>query len=157
MRENVVAGPGRSTWTNNNCEAINHVLKQSVKWQLTQMPTLIDKLRKLVDGQHNDADRAMCGLGDYALRPAYAKHRCTTEFWRGLTPDQRRKASAACFRLPGVPTSTSTDGAFTVPILPGGSKKPHQVKRPRNERTRTAVKRVKIEAPYSDGEETDDY
>jgi len=54
MRENVIAGPGRSTTTNNNCESINHVIKQSVKWKLTQMPELIDKLRSLVDGQYND-------------------------------------------------------------------------------------------------------
>jgi type IV secretory pathway VirJ component len=143
MRENVVAGPGRSTWTNNNCESINHVLKQSVKWQLTQMPDLIDKLRELVEGQYNDADRAMCGLGDYALRPAYAKHRCTTEFWKSMSVDQRRKAAAACFHRPGVSTSTSTDGTLTVPTAPGGSKKPNQVKRARNAKTRS-LKRVRL-------------
>ena len=55
-RENVIAGSGRSTWTNNNCESINHVLKQSVEWQLTQIPELIDKLRQLVEGQYNEVD-----------------------------------------------------------------------------------------------------
>jgi len=121
MRENVVAGPSRSTWTNNNCESINHVLKQSVKWQLTQMPDLIDKFCELVEGQYNDADRAMCGLSDYVLRPAYTKHCCS------MSVDQRRKAAASCFHRPGVTTSTSTDSALTVPTAPGGSKKPNQV------------------------------
>jgi len=59
MRDNCAAG--RSTWTNNNCESINYVLKQAVQWRGNQLPELIDKLRTLVDGQHADADRALCG------------------------------------------------------------------------------------------------
>jgi hypothetical protein len=114
-----------------------------VKWEPTQLPILIDKLRELVEAQFNEADRAIVGLGDFALSKSHAKHRCTVEFWRAMTPDQRRKASAACFRRPSVPTSTSSDGVILVPSAPGGSKKPHQVKRARNERSRT-MKRSRL-------------
>jgi len=67
MRDNCAAG--RSTWTNNNCESMNHVLKQGVQWRRNQLPELIDKLRSLVKGQEADADRAICGRGDFSLRP----------------------------------------------------------------------------------------
>src|SRR5664279_982363 len=69
LRENATVN--RSTWTNNNCESINHVLKQAVQWRPNHIPDLIDKLRRLVD----DTDRALCGRGDFVLRPEYAHHR----------------------------------------------------------------------------------
>jgi len=58
-----------------------------------------------------------------------------------MKPGHRQKVIEACFRLPGVPTSTSSDGGVTVPTTPGGGKKPHQKKRCRTERT-TSRKRV---------------
>jgi len=133
MRDNCAAS--RRRWTNNNCESINHVLKQAVQWRRNQLPELIDKLRALVDGQFADADRALCGRGDYTLRPEWSKHRLTVDCWSSMTPIQRQKAVEVCFRLPGVPTSTSSDGTVTVPTTPGGGKKPHQKKRSRTERT----------------------
>ena len=42
MRQNVVIGPGFSKWTHNNCESINHSLKQSIEWQPQQLPKVID-------------------------------------------------------------------------------------------------------------------
>ena len=140
MRQNTAAG--RPTWTNNNCESMNHVLKQCLQWRPHQLPDLIDKLRSLVDGQYADADRAMCGLGDYVLRPEYARHRQTVDVWRQMSCNQRRKAAEACFKLPRLLTSsTSTDGTLTVPITPGGGKKINQRKMKRAERTVTVRKR----------------
>lgn len=143
MRQNVVIGPGFSKWTNNNCESINHSLKQSIEWQPQQLPELIDTIRGLVQGQYNDADRALCGLGDYALRDTHARHRITTEVWRSMSAHQRQRAADSCFKV--VTTHvTSTDGTITVPTTPGAGKKPHQVKRSRNERSRT-VKKLKLD------------
>jgi len=105
MRQNVTSG--NSCWTNNNCESINHVLKQAVDWRPQQLPVLIDTLRQLVESQYTEADRAMCGVGDFVLRG---------------------KAVAACFKL-GQSVSTASDGGITVPNTPGGGKKPHQRKR----------------------------
>ena len=79
MRQNVVCGPGFNKWTNNNCESVNHALKQSVQWKPTQLPDLITKIRNIVDGQYAEADRALCGLGDFTLRPANARYRVTVE------------------------------------------------------------------------------
>jgi len=130
---------GRSTWTNNNYESINHVLKQTVQWRSNQLPDLIDKLRTLGDGQYADANRALCGHGDYVLRQEWAKHRVTVDYWSTMSTAQRRKTVEACFRLPGVSTATSSDVSITVPTTPGGGKKPHQQKRSKMDRT-TSVK-----------------
>ena len=66
-QENVSVGPGFNQWTNNACESENHVLKQAVQWRPKQLPDLIECVRHLVAGQYADADRAICGLGDFVL------------------------------------------------------------------------------------------
>ena len=43
LRGNVVAG--RVGWTNNNCESVNHVLKQYVQWRPQQLSDLVRKLQ----------------------------------------------------------------------------------------------------------------
>ena len=145
LRNNCASG--RSKWTNNNCESINHVLKQAVQWRPNQLPDLIDKIRMLVDGQFADADRALCGRGDFVLRPAWAKHQLTVDAWTSMTANQRMKAIDACFRMQGVATSTSTDGSVTVPTTPGGGRKLNQIKRSRPNRTTTTAtsKKAKLD------------
>ena len=143
MRINCAAG--RGCWTNNNCESINHALKRMVNWQPQQLPNLIDMLRQLVDGQYADADRALCGRGDFSLRPDWSKHRQTVDVWSSLSLCQRRRAAEACFKMqPTTSTSTTSDGTLTVPTTPGGGKKPHQRKRCRANRTTTVNKKNKI-------------
>ena len=43
------------------------MLKQSVQWRPQQLPQLITTLQKLVQLQHDEADRAMYGRGDLEL------------------------------------------------------------------------------------------
>ena len=54
MHQNVVVGPQFPKWTNNNCESINHTLKEGTSWMVQQLPTLID-IRVLIVVQYNDA------------------------------------------------------------------------------------------------------
>jgi len=142
LRLNLSAGQPR--WTNNNCEAINHVLKQSVQWQLQQLPMLIGHLSDLVDAQHGEADRAMCGRGDCYLAPTHVQHRHTPDTWSAMLDKQRQKAADACFKFQLKPAmTTSSDNKVTGPTTPGGGKKPHQRKRQRPERSTT----VKVAVP----------
>jgi len=66
MRKNVT--PGNSRWPNNNCESMKHVHKQAIDWCPQQLPDLINTIRKLVDAHYVEANRAMCGVGDFVLR-----------------------------------------------------------------------------------------
>ena len=109
LLRDVVAG--RPGWTNNNCESVNHVIKQYTQWRPQQMLDLINKLRDLVHGQHTEADHVLCGRRDLQLLPAYAKHHVTVETWKSMSAAQRQKASDACFRQTVVaPLSTSEPG-----------------------------------------------
>jgi hypothetical protein len=135
LRANVAVG--FNTWTNNNCESMNHVLKQYVQWKTHQLPELINKIGELIIGQHIEADSAMVGRGEFVLKPTHAKHQLTIDTWKKMSDIQRQRASDACFRLPAVPSATSTDGSFTVPLTPGAGKKLNQTKRRRNAKTTT--------------------
>jgi len=84
LHANVQAG--RSGWTNNNAESINHVLKQFTQWKPQQLPDLIDKLRQLVSGQFVEADRAIVSRGDLVLAPSHNKHRLTVDVWSRCRP-----------------------------------------------------------------------
>jgi hypothetical protein len=139
MRQNVLVGARFPKWTNNNCESINHVLKQSIGWQPQQIPELIDTIKRLVDGQYHDADRAICGLGDYALRSTQARHRVTVGEWKTMTATQRQTKSEACFKLNRL--VTSTDGTVTFSNTSSKGKKPGQIKRPQNVRSNIEKKR----------------
>ena len=54
-------------WTNNNCESINHVLKQSVDWKTKSLTDLVTTLRSLVDRQYADLRSALLRTGEFRL------------------------------------------------------------------------------------------
>jgi len=94
--DNVVAGhPG---WTNNNCESVNHAIKQYTQWRPQQLPDLIKKLWDLVCGQYTEADWELCGHGGLQLVPTYAKHRMTIDSWKSMSAAQRQKATSVSDR-----------------------------------------------------------
>jgi len=110
-----------------------------VQWRPQKLPELVSNLRTLVEAQLTEADRAICGRGDFVLAPSHAKHRLTVDAWRDMSSWHRTKAVTACFQLPSPALCTSTDGKLTVPTTPGAGKKPMQRKRKRAERSQTAA------------------
>jgi len=127
---------GCNSWTNNGCESINKQLKLAVNWRPNKMPELIAKLNHLVDSQYIDADRAILGQGNYALKPGLARFRVTVADWRKMTTAQQNKLKDSCFRLPSSTNAvSSTDGMLTVTQAANGGRKPAQRKRKAAERT----------------------
>jgi len=43
-----------------------------------------------VESQYTEADRAMCGVGDFVLRGSFVRHRLTVDAWRLLSAKQLR-------------------------------------------------------------------
>ena len=136
---------GCSQWTNNACESINHVLKQRQQWRRHMLPDLVDNLRTLLASQYAEADRAICGRGNFILRPTHRKHRMSVADWKALSEPQRQRVRHAVFSLPcdgvaGTQQSTSTDGNLTVLHRPDAGKKLGSRRRPRADRTTTQTK-----------------
>lgn len=54
-------------WTNNNCESLNHVLKQYIEWKSQPLLELIEAIQELVDVQFKDLRRSFVGTGQFKL------------------------------------------------------------------------------------------
>ena len=52
-------------WTNNNCESLNHVLKQTTEWKSQPLLDLIQSIQKLVDVEFKDLRRSLVGTGQF--------------------------------------------------------------------------------------------
>ncbi|WAR14446.1 hypothetical protein MAR_004551 [Mya arenaria] len=52
--EPVIKGKITPTWTNNNCESANHVLKSAIQWKMQDLPQLIETLLGIVKGEQEE-------------------------------------------------------------------------------------------------------
>ena len=61
------------------------------------LPDLVENLRSLTASQYADADRAICGRGNFILRLSHQKHRLSVADWKALSEPQRQRVRHAVF------------------------------------------------------------
>ncbi|XP_052249452.1 uncharacterized protein LOC127857125 [Dreissena polymorpha] len=131
-------------WTNNNCESINHVLKQSIDWKTKPLTELVDTLRSIVNRQYRDLKSALLGTGEYRLSEMFQSLKVSKSVWISMTDGQRdkhyKRFRTTLLDLKGLITSTDTQTTIVAPKTHG--KKPNQLKRKVNAKT-TTIKRKK--------------
>ena len=135
VRHNIVS----AGWTNNNCESINHVLKQAVDWKSKSLLELVSILEKRVSGQYSELRGALLGTGEFRLADTHQQFELTKTEWVSKTKAQRLRLYKRFRNF--VPTDgrilTSTDGRTEIIAPRTLGRKPGQRKRGINERTRT--------------------
>jgi len=120
------------SWTNNNCESLNHILKLTVAGRPQRINQLVDKLHDIVKLQTIDAMHAIRGQGNFELAPWVKKFKTTSAAWDAKSNSQKDKIfmnfiSYKRSEKPG--TITSSDGKLLIPKTPTTAKKPGQRKR----------------------------
>jgi len=60
------------------------------------LPDLVENLRS---SQYAEADRAICGRGNFILRLSHQKHRLSVADWKALSEPQRQRVRHAVFSL----------------------------------------------------------
>ena len=135
VRKNMIS----ADWTNNNCESINHVLKQAVDWKSKSLVELVSILEKLVNGQHSDLRGALVGTGEFRLAGTHRQFQSTKTDWVSKTNAQRQKLYRKFRKFVATDDGvlTSTDGQTEIIAPRTHGRKPGQRKRGINERTRT--------------------
>ena len=78
-------------WTNNNCESINHVLKQAIDWKRQPLLDFITFVNELVDGQFKDPKRAMVSIGRFRLAETHRQFVVSKAVWANKTDDERHR------------------------------------------------------------------
>ena len=135
-------------WTNNNCESMNHILKNSTNWKTQPITTLVKSLKKVVKTQYDDVKAALAGQGDFKLSPPFKQFEVPIDVWNAMTPERRTKHfnRFMCNKWlvdPKLVVSTNGNSVFQGPGKMGG-KKPHQKKGRRKDRTTTFRKKNKL-------------
>ena len=147
VTEPASAGRIGRRWTNNNCESINHVLKQAIEWKSKSLLDFTLSVSELVDSQFTDLRRALVGPGEYRLADDYSRFRVDKATWATKTADERNRLYRR-FRLFSYKTKgvvTSTDGRTKVVEPRTLGKKIGQQKRKVNERTNTIKKKRNLD------------
>ena len=80
-------------WTNNNCEAINHLLKLETNWKPEKVPDLIEKIYRIVQLQYADIRQALHGQGNLQLAPHVQHLQVAHINWTAKTEDEKNKLS----------------------------------------------------------------
>ena len=126
-------------WTNNNCEAMNNILKIATQWRPQQLPELIDKVQRIVDMQLAETRRAIHCAGNFVLAPSESHFCISNNIWATKT-QQEKDALVAKFyqkKRKRATTVQSTDGLLEIPNAQRLAKKPCQRKRARAAKTPT--------------------
>ena len=63
------------------------------------LPDLVENLRSLIASQHAEADRAICGRGNFILRVSHQKHRLSVADWKALSEPQQQRIRHTVFSL----------------------------------------------------------
>ena len=150
-RADIPSGHFDRSWTNNNSESLNHVLKRAIDWKSQPLLDLVEILKDIVETQFKDVTRALVNMGQYRLADTHRQFQVSKTAWVSKTPEERQRLVKRFRNF--VPkdnkTVTSTDGQTTVIPPRTHGKKIGQRKRKVNERT-TTFKKMKMH--YSDSE-----
>ena len=132
------------SWTNNNSESLNHVLKRAIDWKSQPLLDLVQIIRDVVDTQYKDLLRSLVSIGQYRLADSHKQFQVSKSLWMTKTVDESERFFIR-FRNhlpPDQKTVTSKDGLVTVIKPRTRGRKKGQLKRKINERT-TTIKKTK--------------
>ncbi|KAG1662454.1 Protein ARV1 [Nymphon striatum] len=95
MLKNFVNMPTRvrqidKDWTNNNAESMNNLLKIGTNHKVEDMTDLIDIIYRIVRSQYKDCEKAIVGVGNYKLAPAFSSHEISVDIWCQKSDNERQ-------------------------------------------------------------------
>ena len=78
-----------SKWTSNNCEYINHVLKQCVDWKSKGLTVFAKLSEYLLNGRSSDLKAALIGTGEFRLSTNHYQFIVSKRVWLNMALAQR--------------------------------------------------------------------
>ncbi|KAK3105657.1 hypothetical protein FSP39_002808 [Pinctada imbricata] len=104
------------SWTNNNSESINNVLKHLVQWKSKPLMDLINAISTYANAQFKDIRRSIVGVGQFRLSKSHKHFEVSKTVWVSKTDEERSRLYKRCrnFISKDSKTITSTDGQTTV-------------------------------------------
>ena len=78
-------------WTNNNCESLNHCLKQALSWHFVKLVEFVQKLHSIIKMQYRELQRAFCGIGEFVLVDQYKRFAVPRDVWYSYSEERRKR------------------------------------------------------------------
>ena len=78
---------------------LNGALYSCARQDFYILPDLVENLRSLMASQYAEADRTICGRGNFILRLSHQKHRLSVADWKALSEPQQQRVRHAVFSL----------------------------------------------------------
>jgi len=113
VRRAVGLGSPPAIFTTNPSESVNAVIKRKVDYKATEWPAFNDSLKRIVDGQRDEAIRALSGRGQYRLTQEYHHLQVTPQQWARMTTQQRQEV-VKCFDATPLHPAKGSSRSVTV-------------------------------------------
>ena len=72
-------------WTNNNCESLKHVLKQTIDWKSHLLINLIESVKECLESQCKELRRSIVGIGQLRLAESHKQFSVSRGVWAKQT------------------------------------------------------------------------
>ena len=130
-------------WTNNNCESLNHVLKQTIDWKSQPLMDLIESVKERVESQFKELRRSIVGMGKFMLAESHEQFSVSRGVWakKTLAEQDRHYKRFKDFVMKDKRIVKTRDGQSNVVAPRTKGKQINQCKRKRTERTMTNKKK----------------
>ena len=91
VREKAGLGSPPTPYYTNEVESKNKLLKEEVEYKSSQLPEFLEKMKRLMEGQKQEIERAIIGSGEYRLRKEYHNLAVESSKWFKMTTEQRQR------------------------------------------------------------------
>lgn len=91
IREKAGLGSPPTPYYTNEVESKNKLLKEEVQYKSSQLPDFVEKMKRLMEGQRQEIERAIIGSGEYRLRNEYRNLAVESSKWFKMTTEQRQR------------------------------------------------------------------
>ena len=92
VRTSAGLGNRPKSFTTNNNELLNHLLKQKADYKRNEWPSFNKLLRDLCEQQQHECAKAVFGEGEFELVDAYKHLEVPHSMWIGMSPEQRKQS-----------------------------------------------------------------
>ena len=82
--------PERS-WTNNNAESLNHVIKHAFDWKQKSLPDMILRLEEVGNRQYREIKRSLLSLGNFYLSDSHTNFAVQRAIWSATELTKRER------------------------------------------------------------------
>ena len=89
----VAAGLGNppQPYYTNDVECHNNVIKQQTNYRAQELPNFIDSMKKMIDNQKKEVERAIIGMGEYKISSEFSELQVDTRKFFQMSGAQREK------------------------------------------------------------------